>query len=196
MKTEAPFQLDFVLDQKAAISEQDDGSLLIEGYASDFGYDRQDEAFEPGAFDQGMKAFMDSNPIVVYHHKYDKAMGRVLDWEKKAQGIWVKAQVDKAEPGTELADVFRKVENGTIRGFSIGGKFHRRPGADGRARIFKADVAELSITPLPINPRTLFAVAGKAFGEDLEFDAKAAEERLNEVRTILEDLEAKTTPQA
>lgn len=179
-KTEAPFTYDFTLDGKA-VTEEDD-HLILEGYAADFGFDRMDEAFEPGAFDEGMKAFMESNPIVVYHHKYDQALGEVLEWEKKSAGPWVKVRVDQPEPQTPLADVYRKIKSGVIKGFSIGGKFHRRPGDDGRTRIWKADVAELSITPLPINPRTLFAVAGKAFGEDPELDeAEAALERIEQL---------------
>jgi HK97 family phage prohead protease len=178
MKTSAPFQFDFTLEGKAAVVEQDD-HLILEGYAADYGFDREDEAFEEGAFEEGMKAFMASNPIVCYHHKYDQALGEVLEWERKSEGPWVKVRVDQPEPHTPLADVYRKIKSGVIKGFSIGGRFHRRKGEDGRVRIHKADVAELSITPLPINPRTLFAVAGKAFGEDPDLDAaEAAVERL------------------
>lgn len=180
MKTDAPFTYDFTLDGKA-VHEEDD-HLIIEGMAADFGFDREDEAFEPGAFDEGMKAFMEKNPILCFHHKYDIAMGQVLEWEKKANGPWVKARVDKPEPGTDLMDVYRKIKSGVIRGFSIGGRFHRRKGSDGRTRIHKCDVAELSITPLPINPRTLFAVAGKAFGEDPDLaEAEAAIQRITEM---------------
>lgn len=186
MKTSAPFQYDFVLDGKGAVIEEDD-HLIVEGYAADFGFDRQDEAFEPGAFDAGMKAFMATNPILCYHHKYDIALGEVLEWEKKAAGPWVKARVDKPEAGTDLMDVYRKIKSGVIKGFSIGGKFHRRTDEEGRTRIHKCDVAELSITPLPINPRTLFAVAGKAFGEDPDLDqAEAAVARLDEVFARIE----------
>jgi HK97 family phage prohead protease len=177
VRTEAAFTHDFILDTKAVIEEDD--HLILEGLAADFGFDRENEVFEPGAFDEGMKAFMESNPIVVYHHKYDQALGTVMEWEMKAEGPWVKVRVDQPEPQTPLADVYRKIKSGVIKGFSIGGKFHRRPGDDGRTRIWKADVAELSITPLPVNPRTLFEVAGKAFGEDPDLErAEAAVERL------------------
>lgn len=185
-KTEAPFTYDFTLEGKGAVHEEDD-HLIIEGYAADFGFDRQDEAFEPGAFDEGMKAFMASNPILCYHHKYDIAMGEVLEWEKKAAGPWVKARVDKPEAGTDLMDVYRKIKSGVIKGFSIGGRFHRRKDSEGRTRIHKCDVAELSVTPLPINPRTLFAVAGKAFGEDPDLDA--AEEALERVEALFARVE-------
>lgn len=184
MKTSAAFTYDFVLDGKAVRDEDD--HLIIEGYAADFGFDRMDEAFEEGAFDLGMKAFMESNPILCYHHKYDIALGEVLEWEKKAAGPWVKARVDRPEPGTDLMDVYRKIKSGVIKGFSIGGKWHRRMGDDGKPRIYKADVAELSVTPLPINPRTLFEVAGKAFGEDP--DLVEAEATLDRIEALLQRL--------
>lgn len=181
MKTEAPFHHDFLLDSKAAVREEDD-HLIIEGLAADFGFDRQDEAFEPGAFDDGMKAYLRENPIICYHHKYDLALGQALEWEKKSEGPWIKARIDRPEPHTQLMDVYNKIKSGVIRGFSVGGKFHRRKGADGRMRIHRADIAEISVTPLPVNPRTLFAVAGKAFGEDPDLaEAEAAIQRITEM---------------
>jgi len=181
VKTEAPFTYDFTLEGKGAVRDEDD-HLILEGLAADFDFDREDEAFEPGAFDEGMKSFMSRNPIVCYHHKYDLALGQVLEWESKAQGPWVKVRVDRPEPHTPLADVYNKIKSGVIRGFSIGGRFHRRTDEQGRTRIHKCDVAELSVTPLPINPRTLFAVAGKAFGEDPDLDAaEAAISKLNAI---------------
>lgn len=176
MRTSADFQLDVVLDTKAAVHEQDDGTTIIEGLASDFDFDRADEAFEPGVWEEAEKAFM-RNPILLYHHKPDTAVGRVLEvTHKPGEGMWVKALIDAPEPGTFVADVVRKVRSGTIRAFSVGGIFKRRQGADGKPRIHKVDWRELSITPLPVNPRTLFSVAGKAFEED---DTVSRLEKLN-----------------
>lgn len=187
MQTSAEFQLDIVLDTKAAIHEQDDGTTIIEGLASDFQLDRQDEAFEPGVWEESEKAFM-RNPILLYHHKPDTAMGRVLEVSHRPEGMWVKAMLDAPEPGTFVADIVRKVRSGTIRAFSVGGKFYRRKGADGKPRIWKSDWRELSITPLPVNPRTLFAVAGKAFDGTGE---SSVEERLLKLNSDLDALLAK-----
>lgn len=194
MKTEAPFQLDFTLEGKAAVTEHD-GALYIEGYASDFGIDRENEVFENGAFTKGMKAFMETNPVLLYHHKYDQALGQIESFEHRPAGLWVKARVDEAEPGTNLADVVRKIRTGTIRGFSVGGFFKRRRGADGQPRIHTADIAEISVTPFPVNPRTLFAVSQKAFGEN---DAATDEliERIGKLGKTLDDLDAKAVSAA
>lgn len=167
-RTEAPFQFDFLIDTKATIEETEDG-IWIEGYASDFGMDRQDEAFEPGAFEKGMQEFM-KNPVLLYHHKFDQAMGHIKSFEHRSDGLWIKAWVDKPEPHTTLADVYRKIKSGTIRGFSVGGKFYRKV----KGKIHTADLIEVSITPTPVNPRSIFAVAGKAFGDTTELDGAMA----------------------
>lgn len=198
MKTEAQFQLDFVPDTKAVTA--DDGTLYIEGTAADFGVDRQNEAFEEGAFDEGMKSYMERNPVLLYHHKGDKALGTVKAWERRGDGIWVKAAIEKPAVGSWAEDVYNKVKSGVIKSFSVGGLFRRRPGADGVTRIHKADIAEISVTPLPVNPRTQFglsplaAAAGKAFGELPEMDLEAAEKALTELEDAFRQLDEALTP--
>lgn len=167
----AKFQAGFVLDQKASVEEAGDGSILIEGYAADWLMDRQEEAFEPGAFEEGVKAFLETNPILLYHHNPAQALGTVLEAKIEPAGLWVKAKVDKPAVGSWAEDVYNKIKSGTIRGFSVGGRFWRRgrprPGGGPMTggRIFKTDWTELSITPSPIGQTTLFQVAGKAFEE-------------------------------
>lgn len=166
----ADFELGFMLDQKALVEADDDGTVHIEGYASNFDFDRQDEAFEPGAFEQGIKAYME-NPVLLYHHKADTALGKIEEMKIDTNGLWVKGIVDAPEPGTMTADYVRKIKNGVIKGFSVGGKFYKRMTGAG-ARIFKCDLREISVTPLPVNPRTLFAVSTKAFNDMEELEVK------------------------
>jgi HK97 family phage prohead protease len=193
----ADFDFGFTLDSKAMVEEADDGTIIIEGYASDFGLDRQDEAFEPGAFEEGIKSFMD-NPVLLYHHKTDTALGQVEKLVPKPQGLWVRARVDKPEPNTIIADYARKIKSGVLRGFSVGGKFFRRMTPSG-PRIFKCDLREVSVTPLPVNPRTLFAVAGKAFdnmeGMDspVVVDTTDLEERIEKLDALFTTLEGKAS---
>lgn len=191
VKTDAPFHLDFVLDRKAAINDGEDGEVYVQGFASDFGLDRQDEAFEEGAFQKGMEEFM-KNPVILYHHHFDEPLGKITEFENRKEGLWVKGRLDVPEPGTKAADIVRKVRSGTIRGFSVGGKFHRRKGPDGRARIHTADMHEISLTPLPINPRSLAEVAGKAFPDEApegDTDLKALVARIAELAEVFERAE-------
>jgi HK97 family phage prohead protease len=161
---QANFSYDFALDSKAVQADVDEnGDLWISGYASDFGVDRQDEAFEPGAFERGLKAFLARNPIMLYHHQYDKALGQFVDARVDENGLWVKGRVDAPAPGSWAEDVFNKIRKGTIKSFSVGGLFRRRMTPQG-PRIYDCDLGEISVTPFPVNPRTTFAVvASKAF---------------------------------
>ena len=166
----APFEYNFILDGKAVddkpkptIEELDDGALLIEGYASDFGLDRENEAFEPGAFERGIKSFIETNAPLCYHHKRDVQLGEVVEAQTDDHGLKIKARIDPTEPGTELRNIWNRIKAGSMKGLSVGG-FFRRKLTDKGWRIHDVDLTEISVTPVPVNPRTTFAVvAGKAF---------------------------------
>lgn len=179
----------FVLDTKASVTEQDD-ELVIEGYASDFDEDRQDEAFEPGAFDRAIKSFME-NPVLLYHHDFAKALGRVLDLKRDGKGLFMKAVLDKPAPGSWAEDIYNKVRSGSIKGLSVGGRFHRK-NTEAGPRIHRADLMEISVTPMPVNPRTLFAVAGKAFEnfDDFAGEQAAMDQAEADLHAVLDTVEA------
>ena len=170
MKTEAEFQLESFIDAKAQVTENSDGSITIEGMASDWGVDDQDELFEPGAFKAGIQNFLETNPVLLYHHDGGKALGQVLELTENKQGLHMKARIDPPAEGSWAEDVVSKIKRGTIRGLSVAGKFRRRRGPDGRIRIYEAGLREISCTPLPVHPRTVFAVTAKAFTETPEDD--------------------------
>jgi HK97 family phage prohead protease len=166
--TAAPFVWDFSVDRKAI--ENDSGDLYIAGYASDFDVDREEEAFERGAFDRGLQTYLATNPILLFHHKYDKALGQVVEAHVDSKGLFVKARLDRPASGSWAEDVFGKVKRGTIKTFSVGGIFKRRMTLNG-PRIYDVDLGEISIMPYPVNARAIFSVvAGKAFadGDQLE----------------------------
>lgn len=189
MKDSAPFTFDFALDGKAVVEAKPDGQGLdIEGYAAGFSPDREDEAFLPGAFEQGVDKYFKDNPILCYHHHYDQALGTVKTVKLDGKGLFVKAHLDSPEPGTNAADIFNKVKSGTIKGFSVGGIFKKRMTPAG-PRIHKVDIAEISVTPLPMEPGSLFAVAGKAFGTESELEESIT--ALDGLLTTLDDLAGK-----
>lgn len=164
---EAAVQFDVVLGDKAQVSTTEDGDLLIEGWASDTGLDQQDEYFTADALANAARDFnAKPNRPLLYHHKPDHQLGEVLSLDAKGEGLWFTARIDKPTAGSWAEDVYSKVKRGTMKGVSVGGKFWRELQPDGKARIFKADFFETSITPLPVNPRGLMQVAQKAFPTD------------------------------
>lgn len=178
MREQAPFELGFTLDGKAVAEKAPDGKLRIEGYAATLGLDRKDEAFLPGVFEKGLDKYFKDNPVLLYHHQYDKALGVVEDVKLDQKGLFVKAAIDPPAPGSWAEDVYSKVKSGTIKGFSIGGIFKRKMTPQG-PRVHEADFAEISVTPLPLEAGSLFQLAGKAFGD--ESAEEKAIERLNEL---------------
>lgn len=169
------FQYDFLLEGKAledgsdasTISEEENGDLIIEGWAADFtGLDRQDENFIEGAFQRGVKAFLGSQAALCFHHKRDHGIGKVLDLQEKTEGdksgLWMKARVDYQPESSPMRYIYNAVKKGTYNGLSVGGYFKRKLTEAGR-KICDVDLTEISITPVPVHPGTSFAVlAGKA----------------------------------
>lgn len=186
MQDTAKFQFDVVLDAKAVAAG--DGKLRIEGYAAGFDVDRQDEAFIPGAFTKGLQNFLKRGAPLLYHHHYDKLLGTVEDVYIDSKGLFLKACLDDPEPGTELADVYNKVKSGSIKGFSVGGIFKRKQTPAG-TRIYDADLVEVSITPVPVQRDTLFAVVGKAFGVSEPTSEQVAE--FDKLVALVDELESK-----
>lgn len=187
MKDSAPFTFDFALDSNSHV-ELEGKALRIEGYAAGFDRDREGEAFLPGVFDRAFEKYFQTNPVLCYHHHTDQALGVVEDAKLDDKGLFVKARLDDPEPGTPLADVWNKVKSGTIKGFSVGGIFRRKMTPQG-PRIHSADVAEISVTPVPMEPGSLFALAGKAFGNDVE--EERAFEALAQLGAALDTFESK-----
>lgn len=162
MLTEAPFELDLLAADAKAVQEREDGDLVIRGLASDIGLDRQDEAFEPGAFQKAIANFLGGQASLLYHHQNDFQIGQVTGLEQTPNGLEFTAVVPRPTDAKAL-DIYTKIKRGMMKAVSVRGRFKRRKGPDGLPRIYEADLHEISVTPLPVNPRTLFAVAAKAF---------------------------------
>lgn len=172
------FRYDFTLEGKAVadaapmsvVSELDDGDLIIEGFAAVWdGDDRQGENFAPGAFQDGLDAFLKGQASLCYHHQHDKALGKVLDLREEGKGLKMRARVDGAiQTHPELGVIYKQIKKGTFNGLSSYGYFRRGTG-DMANKIIGVDMTEISITPVPVHPGTSFSVlAGKALASDVK----------------------------
>lgn len=160
---------------KAAVTETEEG-LIIKGLAAAFSPDREAEAFEPGAFEAGLKAFME-NPVLAYNHAHKVIdtvkgssnyvqLGVVRSLNQTKAGLEMEAFVPKPTGGF-LEDVYDKIKRGYMKGLSVGGKFYKHYTPQGW-KIYQADLQEISVAPKPINPATLIhsVSAGKAMTDD------------------------------
>lgn len=176
------FVHDFTLEGKAledggtapTVIEEENGDLIIEGWAASFeGLDRQGENFVSGAFQRGIKAFLEGQSALCFHHQNDKGIGSVLDLQEKPEGLWMKARVDFQPESSPLRYIYNAVKKGSYKGLSVGG-FFKRALVKGRKMIADMDFTEISVTPVAVHPKTKFAVvAGKALEG---FEAETSDE--------------------
>jgi HK97 family phage prohead protease len=170
------FRFDFVPEGKAVdgvesqvVTEQENGDLIIEGYAAVWeGDDRQGENFAPGAFTRGIKSFLSSQAALCFHHKHDQVLGKVLDLQEEGKGLKMKARVDGAiKNHPVLGTYYEQIKSGTLNGLSVGG-FFKRALIEGKQKIADMDFTEISVTGVPMHTGPSFAVvAGKALVDDL-----------------------------
>lgn len=167
------FQFPFEVTGKAlsdgsnepTVTTEDNGDMIIEGWAANFdGIDRQGENFVDGAFVQGIKSFLAGQAALCFHHKHDQVLGKVLDLkEVEGKGLYMRARVDGAiKDHPTLGAIYSQIKNGTLNALSVGG-FFRRAATNLGTRITDMDFTEISITGVPVHPKTSFdVIAGKA----------------------------------
>lgn len=196
------FEHTFELEGKAdesTVTVLEDGDLIIEGYASVFaGLDRQNENFVPGAFERGIKSFLErkTRPLC-FHHKRDQVLGEILDLrEDKDKGLWMSARVDGQEKTSPLYHVYNGIKKGSISGLSVGGHFARQL-QGGRPMIANCDIIEISATAAPVHEATSFSVvAGKALAASIELpevpeiEDDVRESDIRQIEYLVEELEA------
>ncbi len=176
MPANVPFTFD--LDVKAtdsSVMELQDGDLLIEGWGANYDIDREDEAFEEGAFRKAISKFLAGNAPLCYHHKMDTVIGKVIAAEPVAgKGIKLRAIVDKQNENSPYYHIYDGIKRGRINGLSCGGIFKRIMTATG-PKINDVDLLEWSATPVPVGRGTNFSViAGKAM--EVPFEGKAGDD--------------------
>lgn len=156
-----------------SVTVEDNGDLLIEGYAAVWdGDDRQGENFTPGAFERASKAFIEAGGPLCYHHKGDHQLGQVTYLREDDKGLQFKARVDGVcAEDPKLKRIYQQIKNKTLRGVSVGG-FFKRALIAGKQKIADMDFTEISVTGVPMHTGPSFAVvAGKALTDELTVPA-------------------------
>jgi HK97 family phage prohead protease len=132
-------------------------SVALKGYLSTFvgttAMDREGDYVEQGAFSDTIKEFA-NNPIMLRDHRNvtGDVVGSFTVMREDSKGLYVEAVMSDAP---DVQSLRFKVAEGHLKTLSMGGLFHYK--ADGRG-IFKVDLWEGSITPIPSNPDARFQV--------------------------------------
>ena len=157
----APFVLDVGLP--IAKSYPAEGDFFIEGYCADFERDREGDRFLPGAFDEAVKkATQDSIPLLLEHDNR-RQLGVIEELKVDDKGLWTRARVTAPPAGSHLEHDVNQIRRGMKRGLSVRGLSK----VSGN-KIGYIDLAEVSVTPVPMQPGALFRVAEKslAYADD------------------------------
>ena len=133
--------------------------VRIKGYLATFGtplaMDRQGEYIEKGAFLDTLPRFMANSALFISHrNEVERLAGSFEKVNEDEKGLYVEAVLSNS-PADWMKDVRWKVAEGHLRSLSIGGIFHYKE--DGRG-IFRVDLHEGSLTPVPANPDAVFSV--------------------------------------
>jgi HK97 family phage prohead protease len=156
-----PFVLDVGLPTAKSL---DDGDIVIEGYAADFEIDRQSEKFLAGAFDAAVeKASLGEIPLLLEHNN-NQQLGLVEKLKCDERGLWMRGRIAAKAVSDAFEGAKGKVElirRGMMKGLSVRGHSWGRMTPNG-PEIGHIDLAEISITPVPVQPGALFAVTKKS----------------------------------
>jgi len=172
-------------------SEQD-GHLIIEGWASTKAVDRADEVVEPEAFTNGIAAYLD-NPILRYQHE-PGAIGKTLSATiDPLGGFWIKAMLSKAK---DVEDIVTKIKEGILKAFSIGFRPIGEPEiVDGISHWKALELYEVSIVDIPCNRECLFSVAkGVQYGNDIVYFESELARDIEMLKTKIAALPANLQP--
>jgi HK97 family phage prohead protease len=151
------------------------GEIVLSGYASTWGEDRDDEAVAEGAFSKSLAPYLTKNPMLLWQHQMDWPIGSVTSAETDANGLFVTASVPN--PGDGAADwqkgAYTAIKTGVVRTFSIGG-YMSRSVKQGKFVIDEVELFEISVVSIPANADSIFEAAVKALtGERPRLSEKA-----------------------
>jgi hypothetical protein len=127
--------------------EQDDGSLLVYGKATDGGLDLDDQRCDPTWLSTAMPEWFSSAGNIRAQHRADSAVGKAIEHTADSDGHYITARiVDR--------DAIAKTRAGVFTGFSIGirrPKIVKSPDAP-NGLINGGMITEVSLCDRPANP--------------------------------------------
>ena len=181
------FSLTF--DYKVKSIDEEDNSIVIEGYANTTDKDRVgdivlQEAWTKGGLDNYML-----NPIVLAYHDHSKPAGTVIDHYVDAKGLKVVAKIFKA-----AGNVFDFVKDGILRTFSVGFSVKDADYDEERDIFFIKDLElfEISVVSVPANAGSVFSVRKSFEDEDKYTEFRKEFKKMAEEGKGVED-EVKTS---
>jgi HK97 family phage prohead protease len=133
-----------------------DGSGYFEGLASTWDVDRDNERFAFGAWSESIDEWKTSGsmPPLFFSHQNGEPndiIGHVMSMEETVDGLLISGQLDLTN--TRAVDVYERMLAGVLDTMSVGfigtGRYESDSGV---TVIGRAELLEVSLTPVPANP--------------------------------------------
>jgi hypothetical protein len=152
-----------------------DGTLMVYGKATDDSLDIDQQICDPIWLDSAMPEWFKSGGNIREQHS-NIAAGVAKEYEKKADGHYIHALV--VDPVS-----VKKVDNGVLKGFSIGIKSPRvvRDTKAANGRIIDGQIVEVSLVDRPANPNCQLVLAKSVVGESGVWKVEELIEKSDEV---------------
>lgn len=137
------------------IKSIDDEQRILEGFTSTPTPDRSGDSLDP-------KGASFNLPLpLLWQHRTDQPIGKVLSAKVDGDGIWVKAQIDKTTGLPFIEEAWALIKAGLVGGLSVGWKPLELPtiSKDGRVATFSKWLwAETSAVTVPANSEASIAL--------------------------------------
>lgn len=173
--------------EKQAITQNDmiieDQYIEVSGYASrmykdgEYVIDADQESVNTFGFD--LKRLANGTMPLLFNHKQDQPVGKVLEATYDAEGLLIKAKLFKYKDDQLTNFVYNSVKNGVITAFSVGMLVKDfdliEQDGDEYLQLSKSEVIEVSLVAVPSNPEALFRIYNmKSVGESMTLLEKSA----------------------
>ena len=145
-----------------------DDSFTVAGYGVVYGgTDLENDTFTK---DTNYMLGVVPEPVVLYDHAQEikSVLGKVTKITERDAGLWMEAQINRSKDYAK--QVLELVKSGRL-GYSTGSVAHLVERLEGNIK--RWPIFELSLTPVPAEPRTIGVEQLKALGIVINADAKA-----------------------
>lgn len=177
-----------VLSSIKSVKADDEGDLIIEGFANTVTKDRAGDIIPKEAWQAfgALENFL-KNPIILAFHDHSKPIGKMLSHEVTDLGLKIKAKISKG-----AGNVHELIKDGTLSAFSVGFviKDARFDDKTDTYFITEVELHEVSVVSVPCNQDSVFSVAKSMDTEDFK---KFKHEHLpidKEIKMTTEELQA------
>ena len=142
-----------------AISKVDASARIVEGYATVGVRDRQGDIIPLSTAVAAFTANAETLGIREMHQP--KAVGRLEGWwkDENADAVYVRVWLSESRDGE---DAWLKVQEGILRGFSIGGRAKASHREGDAVVVDELELYEISLVDVPANPQALISVVKAA----------------------------------